>query len=109
MYKKNCFKILFTFEKVKLLRLFYLNSKCCVDIVLNKSMTEDLNNNFNTIAPRLFLYDRKGTRSQNITEGVRKLYLKNQPVSKTTRVGLGQVSKHLVQSTFQILNYFISL
>ena len=63
----------------------------CLDIIDNATLVKDLNDNFNTIAPRIFMYDREGPRSLKITEAFKKLYLNNQPVSNETRVGLGQV------------------
>ena len=60
-------------------------------ILANSTTTKAFNDNFDQIAPILFMYVRDGPYSTKVTEAFKKLYLNNQPISNATRDGLGEV------------------
>ena len=57
----------------------------------NTSTFDDLNQNWNRIAPISFLYERNTNRSEEISEELRQFYLKGKPVSLDNIDGLAQV------------------
>lgn len=61
-------------------------------VAMDEEHIQDINENFNQLAPKLFLYEREGPVSLRITQELRKFYLKNQPVTNATRKQLGQVN-----------------
>lgn len=76
------------------------------DILENVMHTQDLNDNFSTIAPKIFLYDKEGPRSLKVSKAFKELYFKNQPLSNATAAGLGQVcisTIHMIAFIFLFL------
>ncbi|XP_015597183.1 esterase E4 [Cephus cinctus] len=57
----------------------------------NTSTFDDLNQNWDTIAPISFLYERGTPRSRRISQELKKFYLNNQPVSLDNVDGLAQL------------------
>lgn len=57
----------------------------------NSSWVDDLNKNFDSIAPILFLYDRNTKESKEISKAIRAFYLNNEEISIKTEKALGQV------------------
>jgi hypothetical protein len=51
-----------------------------------------MDNNFETVAPIAFLYERDTERSRMISRELRKFYLKDQPLTNASLSGLGEVS-----------------
>ncbi|XP_067006683.2 juvenile hormone esterase [Anabrus simplex] len=62
-----------------------------LQILQNSNWTEEMNSDFERIAPISFLYERGTEKSRRITAGLRKYYLKDQPITNASATGLGQL------------------
>ncbi|XP_067006682.2 juvenile hormone esterase [Anabrus simplex] len=62
-----------------------------LQILRNSNWTEEMNTDFERIAPISFLYERGTEQSRRITAGLRKFYLKDQPITNASETGLGQL------------------
>jgi hypothetical protein len=77
MFLKDCFNSAITVTAI---------------IVSNTSWAEDMDKNFNYVAPIAFLYERDTARSHMISRRLRRFYLKGQPLTNASLTGLGEVS-----------------
>lgn len=60
--------------------------------VLGKdSYLQELNNNFEKVAPIAFLYERDTDNSKTISKALKSFYLKDKPVDKSSLTGLAQL------------------
>lgn len=57
----------------------------------NNTYFDQLNNNWERLAPILFLYERETPRSKQISKELREFYFKDQPISVDTVDGLAQL------------------
>lgn len=62
-------------------------------MVNNATLLNDLNTNFETIAPIAFIYERDSNRSKTISRKIRKFYFDNKTITKNEVSGLQKVSK----------------
>nr|XP_023018088.1 venom carboxylesterase-6-like [Leptinotarsa decemlineata] len=52
-------------------------------VVKNATLTREINNDFEKIAPIAFLYERNTTRSREVSRAIRKFYLRDMPVNES--------------------------
>ncbi|PNF14266.1 hypothetical protein B7P43_G07079 [Cryptotermes secundus] len=62
-----------------------------LSVILNSSLAEDMDNNFDTVAPIAFFYERNTERSHIISQELRKFYLKGQHLTNTSLSDLGEL------------------
>lgn len=60
-------------------------------VVNNQTLADEMNNNFETIAPISFLYERGTEQSRKVSTAVRKFYLNDKPVDQTQLDNLAKV------------------
>jgi hypothetical protein len=76
-------------------------------------MAEDMDKNFDTVAPIIFGYERNTERSRMISRELRKFYLKDQPLTNASLSSLGEVSsptellKHVFGSNTKEKMYWV--
>lgn len=61
------------------------------DIVANETLRNDINNDFERLAPIVFHYERDTERSKQITKELRKFYFDDKPIDNTTVASLAEV------------------
>lgn len=59
----------------------------------NTSIFDALNARWDTYAPISFMYERDTPHSKHISQELRRFYFGNQPISRESYDGIGQVSK----------------
>lgn len=65
------------------------------DVLDNSTLTEELNRNFDKLAPMIFGYRSKSqTEAKKITNSFKEFYFKNQPITKDSLPELAQVKKN---------------
>ncbi|XP_076180089.1 esterase E4-like [Ptiloglossa arizonensis] len=57
----------------------------------NGSLYEELNDNWNRLAPIIFFYERDTSRSNYISRELRRFYFNNQPINSANMKGLSEV------------------
>ncbi|PNF24245.1 Esterase FE4 [Cryptotermes secundus] len=66
-------------------------SYSALPVILNSSWAEDMDKNFDTVAPIVFIYERNTERSRMISRELRKFYLKDQPLTNASLSSLGEL------------------
>ncbi|XP_053985421.1 uncharacterized protein LOC128879892 [Hylaeus volcanicus] len=61
------------------------------DALNNGSLYQEINDNWNRVAPILFYYERDTPRSNYISRELRRFYFNNQPIDSNTMQGLSEV------------------
>lgn len=56
-----------------------------------KPTLDDINNNFEQIAPRLFMYNQNASNTAHIGRTLKKKYLNNEPISEGNLRKLGEI------------------
>ncbi|XP_076231278.1 uncharacterized protein LOC143177296 [Calliopsis andreniformis] len=56
----------------------------------NGTLYHELNDDWNTLAPIIFMYERNTSRSNYISRELRRFYFKNQPIDSTTSTQLSE-------------------
>lgn len=67
-----------------------------MDAQKNGTMYSELNDNWNKLAPIIFMYERDTSRSNYISRELRRFYFKNQPISSATNKQLAEVCKEIL-------------
>lgn len=63
-----------------------------VDVVNNKTLTNEINQDFERIAPIAFIYERNTEQSKKVSRAIRKFYLDDKPVDKSQLENLAKVN-----------------
>ncbi|XP_074036127.1 juvenile hormone esterase isoform X2 [Leptinotarsa decemlineata] len=53
------------------------------EIVDNATLTQELNDNFENVAPIIFTYERNSRQSRNVTKAIKRFYFHDRPVDKS--------------------------
>ncbi|XP_063220824.1 esterase E4-like [Bacillus rossius redtenbacheri] len=61
------------------------------DVLWNSTLTEDMDRNFDRVAPISYMYERGTENSRRISQGLRQFYLGDQPLSNASDTGLGHL------------------
>lgn len=62
-----------------------------LDVIGNETLRTTMNDNFESVAPIAFCYERHTEFSKNVSRELKKFYLNNQDVDKTQLNGLSEV------------------
>ncbi|XP_047107794.1 esterase E4-like [Schistocerca piceifrons] len=62
-----------------------------LSVVENSTWANDMYENFETVAPISFMYERGTERSRNISRELKAFYLNNQPITNNSLDGLGKL------------------
>nr|CAH7758728.1 unnamed protein product [Callosobruchus chinensis] len=70
-------------------------------VVNNETLTKEMNEDWDRIAPIAFIYERGTNQSLKVSRAIRKFYLNDKPVSKSNREALGKIYTDSIE-TFPI-------
>ncbi|CAH1958118.1 unnamed protein product [Acanthoscelides obtectus] len=71
------------------------------NVVNNETLTKEMNEDWDRIAPISFIYERGTKQSLKVSRAIRKFYLDDKPISKSNREALGKIYSDSIE-TFPI-------